>query len=105
MPDASGKLLADDYAKIQAWWQKHWHGPVACPICQSNDWDTGTHVAQAPRHGEYAFLFGTNTYPYIVVMCKICGYTLFFNAVKVGVVEPYSPESDTALSLLMLPKN
>jgi hypothetical protein len=37
--------------------------------------------------GGGAILSGGPVYPYVVVACQGCGYTLFFNAVVMGLAE------------------
>jgi hypothetical protein len=102
MPDARGKLLAADYEKITAWWGLHWKDPVVCPVCRNTVWVTAPHIVSTYRSAGDG-LFGSPSYPHILVMCTTCSHTMFFNAVKIGLVESYQEHSEQEISPLPLP--
>jgi hypothetical protein len=89
MPDSSGRLTPEDNQKIQAWWGQHWKSPVICPVCKTDSWALGAHVVNVPRHGTDAFM--AEAYPQLLVGCRTCGHTMFFNAVSIGVAPAYIP--------------
>jgi len=69
--------------KAQEWIDKHWRHSRNCPICMHNNWLLMTKIWQLPQfHQE-----GDTNLPVISLMCNVCGYTIFFNAIAVGLVE------------------
>jgi len=90
MPDSGGVLSPEDNAKIQSWWSQHWVNPVTCPVCKTTEWIQAPHVVNIPRHAVDAMTINTISYPHIVVTCKNCAPSMFFNAVQIGVSTPAS---------------
>jgi hypothetical protein len=103
MPDGSGLLSQEDMAKIRAWWEQHWKGPILCPICKSNDWHTYPHLVRIIRDANDALFGGTIAYPQVAVACNICGHSIMFNAVKIGLV-PSAASQVVTPSFPALPK-
>ena len=90
MPDEKdGTLTAEERRKAAEWISGHWKGPTAgqCPICQSKSWSLSKHGVQWLILHPSA-LFGGVTYPQILLICQVCGNTLAFNAVRMGLVKP-----------------
>lgn len=91
MPDYTGKLTEAEASLAQEWLRQKWGNPK-CPFSGHRDWEIGEVLAAAKP---YALTFSPNvpTYPYIVVMCRGCGYSAFVNAILAGVVKvsPTSP--------------
>jgi predicted nucleic-acid-binding Zn-ribbon protein len=85
MPDATGALTPADNDTIQRWWNQHWKAPVTCPVCKTTEWTIAPHVVNFQRHAMDASVGNTVSYPHIVVTCKNCAHSMFFNAVQVGV--------------------
>jgi hypothetical protein len=88
MPDATGALTPSDNDKIQNWWNLHWKSPVTCPVCKTLEWTVAPHVVNIQRHAIDAAVGNTVSYPHIVVTCKSCAHSMFFNAVQIGVSAP-----------------
>src|SRR6266581_6496898 len=86
MPDTNGLLTAQDNEKIQSWWRLNWRDPVVCPVCKTSDWGLGSHVVNVHRYALDASAPSQATYPHILVACKRCSHTMFFNAVSIGIV-------------------
>lgn len=84
-----------DYAKATDWFRNKWKGTTACPICQSDQWQIGEELLEIRQFHGGVFSTGGNIYPFIQVICKTCGYTMFFSAVIAGIVKPgiYSKET------------
>jgi RNase P subunit RPR2 len=85
MPDSTGALTPSDNDKIQNWWNQHWKAPVTCPVCKTTEWTVAPHVVNIQRHAIDAAVANTVSYPHIVVTCKSCAHSMFFNAVQIGI--------------------
>lgn len=69
--------------RINEWLDKHWLYPRNCPICaETDDWL----VLGAVQELDW-FTIGSGKIPVTPIMCKACGYMIFFNAIKVGIVK------------------
>lgn len=101
IPDDHGKLTDEDQVKVKAWWDAHWTRVVACPVCGSTDWSTGSHLVSISRMAADAFTPGTLTFPHVMVVSDVCGYTLFFNATMMGIGTPYDPNLDPTTRRLL----
>jgi hypothetical protein len=95
MPDETGALTPPDNEKIQNWWNQHWKGPVTCPVCKTTEWTVAPHVVNIQRHAIDATVANTVSYPHILVTCKSCAHSMFFNAVQIG-ISPHRPVSPLA---------
>jgi predicted nucleic-acid-binding Zn-ribbon protein len=86
MPDYNGVLTQPERARIDAWIKNNWH-IGNCPVCKKNNWVLADHVVTPilymgiPGGG---FTQGSG-YPQIMIMCQVCGYTLYFNTNIVGI--------------------
>jgi hypothetical protein len=100
MPDQHGRLTAEDHQKIRDWWVGRWSVPVICPVCKTGNWGIGEHVVVLHRNGVDSYVPGTPSYQMILVYCKACSHTMFFNAVTMGILPPYNPAADPASSVL-----
>ena len=85
MPDEHDLLSKADNDSIQRWWDQHWKEPVICPVCKTTDWSLSSHLV---RSATGANLSDTPTYPHIIISCKFCAHSIFFNAVQIGIVAP-----------------
>jgi hypothetical protein len=92
MPDNTGRLTPEDKKKIEAWFGTHWHNYL-CPFCKSDKWNYADHIVVTPRSASDGLVTGSMTYPFIAVHSIPCGYTIFFSAVMMGIVAPYSPKA------------
>jgi predicted nucleic-acid-binding Zn-ribbon protein len=72
------------------WITSHWPSPQICPICGSQSWAINDLVEMRPYRGG-ALIMGGPLYVMVPVMCQVCSYTLFFNAVTSGVLAQVSP--------------
>lgn len=85
MPDVDGKLTPEERAKVEAWLEKQdWFREGKCPICGDDHWAVGDHIVQPIRFGPMAF--GGPSYPQVMLISNKCGYTLYFNAVIMGLL-------------------
>jgi hypothetical protein len=89
MPDEHGRLTEADNDLIQRWWSQHWtDDPVICPVCKTTDWKTAGHLVNIPTHAADANSSNQQTYPHVIVICKFCAHSMFFNAVQIGISTP-----------------
>jgi len=87
MPDSERRLSDDDKETVISWLKEKWKGESAdCPICGSNDWNVGDHVAEMPALSKTMLASRRATYPHVVMVCANCGHTLLFNAVVMRIV-------------------
>lgn len=91
MPDASGNLSAAEQDKVRQWFATHWKGTVPCPICKTTKWTAAGQVLQVSRFATDALTPGAIVYAYLPVQCDNCGHSIFFDAVKIGIVSPAPP--------------
>lgn len=85
MPDNAGKLTIEENEKVQQWLKQHWKN-WACPFSGHTNWELGEYIAQAMMFSGGGLVVGGPTYPLVVLTCAGCGYTVFINAIKAGVV-------------------
>lgn len=88
MPDVTGKLTEEEKQNAAAWVNRFWVGRSdACPICGDTEWIIGDHLVQPITLGPNSglLLWGTG-YPQAMVISAKCGYTIFINAVMMGLV-------------------
>jgi hypothetical protein len=65
-----------------------WNGNRQCPICISRTtWSISTPV-EVREFNEGNHCPGAAITPLIKVECNNCGYTILFNAIALGVVDP-----------------
>tara|TARA_B100000315_G_C14301142_1_gene461914 strand:- start:316 stop:606 length:291 start_codon:yes stop_codon:yes gene_type:complete len=93
MPDSQGKLTDFETSQVRKWIQEKSHGVLICPVSEDSDWQVGTHLVNVSRFTPGSVMIGGITYPFVMLICQNCGYTHFFNAVKIGVSEPASREA------------
>jgi hypothetical protein len=83
MPDEHGQLTKADNDLIERWWGQHSKEAVVCLVCKTTDWKIAGQLVniQGPASN-------TATYPHIIVTCKFCAHSMFFNAVQIGIAAP-----------------
>jgi len=87
MPNADGKLTDQEQKLANKWITEHWKS-WTCPFSGGTTWDLGQYVAQSTIFSGGALIVGGPVYPYITVTCKDCGYVVFLNAIKIGIIPP-----------------
>lgn len=71
--------------KALSWINSKW--PIKkCEVCQSQIWEMSDFIVAAPRF-EGGIIIGGTIAPHVMVMCKNCSNTKFFNAVVMGLIE------------------
>jgi hypothetical protein len=76
-----------DKAKVRDWLQKHWTGLTSCPISNDNSWTISDYLVQPMTYAAGGLRLGGPGYPMVMVICSTCGYTVFFNAVVMNLLE------------------
>ena len=94
MPDESGKLTEADKTHIQEWLVKvNFPAQSGCPVCGDKSWTIADHIVQPMTMGaNNAVQLGGVGYPQIMLISSKCGYTMFINAVLIGMLKPEPPE-------------
>jgi len=91
MPDSSGKLTLEEKQKVTQWIVEHWSVvTTSCPICGSKDWELSEHLVQPLTFSTGSVLVGGASYPQAMLISKKCGYTMYFNVMVMGIVQPPS---------------
>ena len=88
MPDENGLLSKEDNDSIQRWWDLRWQDPVICPVCKKSDWSLTSHLVNVQRFATNADASNAPICPHIIITCKFCAHSMFFNAVQIGVAAP-----------------
>ncbi|MBI4305791.1 MAG: hypothetical protein HY678_05680 [Chloroflexi bacterium] len=104
MPDITGRLTPSDENVIRAWLagtrsefqtflaqQYPLIGraeQVNCPITHDANWDIHGYIVTTPSYATTprGAAMGSHAYAHVVISCKTCGYEMFLDASKVGVV-------------------
>lgn len=76
-----------DRNKIADWLNTRWKGEKLCPICRSNNWSILDNVWESRKFQSGTLVVGGPVLPLVAIMCNVCGYTHFFNAIAVGAVQ------------------
>ncbi len=78
-----------DREKAEEWLTSQWSGLKECPICQQNIWNMPNELVSVNEYrGAGVMALGsTASFPFVMVVCSFCGYTMFFNAVVMGLVK------------------
>jgi len=84
MPEEDQSKLSDkqkDRAKAWVENQEGWKD-YKCPICYSRKWTLGQHLVAPPIISPKGIRLGGPSYPQFMIICGVCGYTLYFNAIR-----------------------
>ena len=75
-----------DAQEFAAWLNSQWQGRKLCPICQNNNWALSEKPLELREFHGGGFLVGAPIVPLASATCKVCGYTLLFNAIAAGLL-------------------
>jgi hypothetical protein len=64
-----------------------WRTVQMCPICSSNEWAIHDRIHQMTEFSGGSLVVGGPVVPFVLVNCQVCGYTISFNAIALGVVD------------------
>jgi hypothetical protein len=85
MPDSQGVLTPEERVKVSEWLKVHWKQPLICPVSGHNEWALADHVVQPLINSGAGIMLGGSSYPQVMVVCRGCGYTVYFNAIMIGI--------------------
>lgn len=66
------------------------NNPIVCPVCGNNQWSLNDLVTEMREfcNGKLPIGTGIQIIPFVSITCNRCGHSLFFNAIRAGVVTP-----------------
>lgn len=64
-----------------------WKSDPPCPICSSPSWGV-TNILEMKEFNEGNYCPGAAITPLVGVKCNTCSYTILFNAIALGIVDP-----------------
>ena len=81
------KLSEEQTKKVISFMQDFFKNP--CNVCQKKEWIFNDTIFEIREFHGGSFLVGGKSiiYPVVIVTCKTCGNTLFFNAIQLGLIE------------------
>lgn len=95
------KLTKQQKDDVYAWLKMHWIKGQECPISGHTSWLVADHLVAPPLASPPSALQGVpigaaalgsptgfmmTQYPQVMVVCRGCGYTIYFNAIAIGIV-------------------
>ena len=83
-----GKNMDEEARKKAVFWIESKKSTRACDCCSHNSWTLSEDVVTTPILANGSAIFGGKSYPYVMLICNNCGNTKFFNAVKMGILNP-----------------
>lgn len=88
MPDANGNLTVEDKDKVKSWLKTvGWEQRASCPVCGHHVWTIADHLVQPVTLGpQVSVQLGGVGYPQVMLISSKCGYTIFLNAVIMGLL-------------------
>lgn len=94
-PRPSNQLTPAQIDQASQWLREHWKALI-CPFHGPTNWQVQQYLTSTPLYASGVTILGGPAYPFLVVMCSICGYTVFVNAIVVGLVPsaPLASESN-----------
>lgn len=92
MPDKQGKLTPAEAQTALGWLRSHWGPNRPCPFHdEPTNWEIQDTMIQTLPYTGGGVRIGGPTFPLLVVVCSTCGYTVFVNALRAGVVPRAEP--------------
>jgi hypothetical protein len=86
----SRPFTTEEADKISSWLSEHWTESRKCPISGHDTWDIPSKLVYLATSLPPELLFSQQlvVYPSVLLVCKGCGYTMFFNAINMGIEPP-----------------
>ena len=88
MPDQNGKLTEQEKNRAIELISTKGNRSPACSVCGTRGWQLADHLVQPISQGAEGLFFGGTAYPQVMLICRKCSHTLFFNAVALGLIPP-----------------
>lgn len=87
MPDKDGQLTKEE-KKTATGWIEDKTPRLGCPACKQSHFTLGDHLVTPMMYTGSGITIGGPAYPQLMVICSNCSYTLYYNAVMMGIAEP-----------------
>lgn len=84
-PSFNAELTPELHQRAQKWVEEKWTR-AECPFHGPTSWEVGNMVVQTVQYVPKGISIGGRTYPLVPVICRTCGYTVFLNALLMGIV-------------------
>ena len=84
MPDATGRLSAEEKTHVARWLQQRGHHH-ACAVCGHHKYMIADHLIAARIHAEDPRTIADETYPQVALVCNHCAHVKYFMAVPMGI--------------------
>ena len=68
------------------WIDKHTIEPITCPVCREKAWELNDQLWELRRFNKSGIFSGGPIIPLAILTCTNCGYTIQFNAKKIGLI-------------------
>ncbi|MBI5077718.1 hypothetical protein HZB94_05075 [Candidatus Falkowbacteria bacterium] len=83
------KLNDEQQKKLIEKLNEVWQQPKICSVCGHNQWDVSDRIFELREfHGGGMVIGGQSSItPIVHATCKNCSHTLFFNALKIGLID------------------
>lgn len=88
------RLVEHRKQQVMNWLNKKWPMAQKCPICQRREWSFSGTIHELREFHKGDFIVGGSVFPVVPIVCNFCGYTLFFNALKLDLVEQPEKEGE-----------
>ncbi len=85
MPDKKGKLSPEEKEKVKEWLEEKWKASNLCPVSHDNNWVIGDYTVTPINFSSTGTILGGPISPQVMLICSTCGYTLYFNAMVMGI--------------------
>lgn len=86
MADQNGLLDNSEKGKIKEWLDPRTPSTIQCPACKNAGWDIADHLVELHVRIPGKQVLGGTVYPLAQLICQTCGFTMLFNAVRMGVI-------------------
>lgn len=80
------KLTDEQSDKLVSWVEEKWLGEKECPICKVASWGISNTLFELKSYGAGVITVGGPLVPLAVVTCSNCGYSITFNALRIGIL-------------------
>lgn len=89
------ELNEEEQKKLDIFLKEKLTPPPSCFVCGHDDWLVHNRIYQTKEFLRGALMGEKRKImPFIMLICGYCGHTMFFNAVKAGVLEPQKGKKD-----------
>lgn len=85
------ELTPEQKEAIDTWLKAKWTMDARCPISGDVNWQIADHLVQPMAFFAGGLAVGGPGYPQVMLICRSCGLTRYFNAVLLGVVQGAPP--------------